>query len=190
MPNENEHKKIKQDLVNSCYELNKQNILDKESLSECQKINDNYFKFMKDKEKQIFGENRYQDRINILNNFVEELKKYVEQNKIITDSTTVENLKDLGINIYKLIHILDEKLVNTYYNNEDSNYNALLENYFKMDKNRLNLSNIGQQYGTLERINTIDTNKIAKSNYIYNIIFLIILIIIMVFLIVYITNIN
>lgn len=180
---------IQKDLVNSCYELNKQNIIDENLLQKCQEINESQFNFVKDKEKQIFGENRYEDRITSFNkityNITELIKKYNSENLKNMNKTKIITLAE---NLIKLTDIIDDKIVQKYYNNEGSNYNALLENYFKMDNNRLKLSQAGGEYTTLEKMSQIDLDKLQNSNYYYYIFILIALLIIIICLVIYITK--
>jgi hypothetical protein len=184
--------KIQQNLVNSCYELNKQNIIDENLLQKCQEINETQFKFVRDKEKKIFGENRYEDRINSFNKITYNINKlideYEENYKWVSTEEPNNNIITLAQNLIKLTDIIDDKIVQKYSNNEGSNYNALIENYFKMDNNRIKLSQAGGEYTTLEKMSQIDLDKLQNSNYYYYIFILIFLLIIIICLIVYVAK--
>ena len=90
------------------------------------------------------------------------------------------NLLDLDKIVSTLILESDKKIIDNYYNKENSNYNTLLRNYLKIDNNRLELSKIGAEYGTLNRMNEIDFNKLEKSSYINYIIIIGILLVIII----------
>lgn len=174
--------RIENDLVHSCIKLNKRNIIDSDLLEKCKKIDDTKYKFINSNEEKIFGEKRNEKQKNLedLLKIITDIRKYYfnrlyvlnsvddEININDTDTNTTDikvQLEELNKHISNLIIDSDRKLIDNYYNKENSNYNMLLRNYLKIDNNRLELSKIGAEYGTLNRMNEIDYHKLDKSSY-------------------------
>ena len=201
---------IENDLVHSCIKLNNKNIINPDLLEKCKKIDDRKYKFMNSSEEKIFGEKRndkhrdLNDIIRIMTeireNSINEISLVVSRmyvNGAIQVFNTIPrgnpsekdddkytrnrgNLLELDKIVSKLILESDKKIIDNYYNKENSNYNTLLRNYLKIDNNRLELSKIGAEYGTLNRMNEIDFNKLEQSSYINYIIIIGILLVIII----------
>jgi hypothetical protein len=190
---------IENDLVHSCIKLNNKNIINPDLLEKCKKIDDRKYKFMNSSEEKIFGEKRndkHRDLNSIIRMMTEIRENSINQISLVLDRTKLstnfspgdkiiytdnkKNLLELDEIVSKLILDSDTKLIDNYYNKENSNYNTLLRNYLKIDNNRLELSKIGAEYGTLNRMNEIDFNKLNNSSYINYIIIIGILLIIII----------
>ena len=190
---------IENDLVHSCIKLNNKNIINPDLLEKCKKIDDRKYKFMNSSEEKIFGEKRndkHRDLNSIIRMMTEIRENSINQISLVLDRTKLsakfssddetiytdnkKNLLDLDEIVSTLILESDKKIIDNYYNKENSNYNTLLRNYLKIDNNRLELSKIGAEYGTLNRMNEIDFNKLNNSSYINYIIIIGILLIIII----------
>lgn len=190
---------IENDLVHSCIKLNNKNIINPDLLEKCKKIDDRKYKFMNSSEEKLFGEKRndkHRDLNSIIRIMTEIRENSINQISLVLDRTKLstnfspgdkiiytnnkKNLLELDEIVSKLILDSDTKLIDNYYNKENSNYNTLLRNYLKIDNNRLELSKIGAEYGTLNRMNEIDFNKLEQSSYINYIIIIGILLIIII----------
>ena len=190
---------IENDLVHSCIKLNNKNIINPDLLEKCKKIDDRKYKFMNSSEEKLFGEKRndkHRDLNSIIRIMTEIRENSINQISLVLDRTKLsakfssddetiytdnkKNLLDLDEIVSTLILESDKKIIDNYYNKENSNYNTLLRNYLKIDNNRLELSKIGAEYGTLNRMNEIDFNKLNNSSYINYIIIIGILLIIII----------
>ena len=177
---------IENDLVHSCIKLNNKNIINPDLLEKCKKIDDRKYKFMNSSEEKIFGEKR-NDKHRDLNSIIRMMTE-IRENSINGIAKNFKNLEDNKkknlLELDKIVSTLilesDTKLIDNYYNKENSNYNTLLRNYLKIDNNRLELSKIGAEYGTLNRMNEIDFNKLNNSSYINYIVILGILLVIII----------
>ena len=190
---------IENDLVHSCIKLNNKNIINPDLLEKCKKIDDRKYKFMNSSEEKIFGEKRndkHRDLNEIIRIMTEIRENSINEISLVQSNSTqgVElssddetiytnnraNLLKLDRIVSTLILDSDKKIIDNYYNKENSNYNTLLRNYLKIDNNRLELSKIGAEYGTLNRMNEIDFNKLEQSSYINYIIIIGILLVIII----------
>ena len=189
---------IENDLVHSCIKLNNKNIINPDLLEKCKKIDDRKYKFMNSSEEKIFGEKRndkHRDLNEIIRIMTEIREDSINKISLVLDRTDYTELSSDDDTIYsknrtnlleldKIVSTLilesDKKIIDNYYNKENSNYNTLLRNYLKIDNNRLELSKIGAEYGTLNRMNEIDFNKLEQSSYINYIIIIGILLVIII----------
>ena len=187
----------KTSLINSCNQLKRDGILSVADIKKCRKIDSSYGGLNKKLEKKIFNENR-EYRLTKLDNIHESIEKVIEsefndletnigKTPLITFINKEEN--NLGT-LYALMRMImietDKKILKRYENNENINYDDILNNYSKIDSNRKKMEDIGGSYDTLMEVNESEYEKLNKSSYTGYLIGVIVLFMIIAGLIVYI----
>ena len=193
---------MKNTLINSCNQLKRDGILSVADIEKCRKIDSSYGGLNKKLEKKIFNENR-EDRLTKLDNIHESIGKVIESEfdvlkKDIKDIGETKKFRDVikdskynnfG-NLYALMRMImietDKKILKRYENNENINYDDILNNYSKIDSNRKKMEDIGGSYDTLMEVNESEYEKLNKSSYTGYLIGVIVLFMIIAGLIVYI----
>ena len=193
---------MKNTLINSCNQLKRDGILSVADIEKCRKIDSSYGGLNKKLGKKIFNENR-EDRLTKLDNIHEFIGKVIESEfdvlkKDIKDIGETQKFRDVikdskynnfG-NLYALMRMImietDKKILKRYENNENINYDVILNNYSKIDSNRKKMEDIGGSYDTLMEVNESEYEKLNKSSYTGCLIGVIVLFMIIAGLIVYI----
>lgn len=195
---------MKKKLIGSCNQLKRDGILTMDDIKKCRKIDNSFSGLNKKLEKNVFNENREEERLSQLDNIHEYIEKIIEKefdmlNKNVesksnlTKDEFVELLNSPTYNfgqLYTLMRMImietDKKILKRYENNENINYDDLVSNYSKIDSNRIKMDEIGGSYETLMEVNEHEFEKLNKSSYTGYLIGVLLLFVIIVGLLVYI----
>lgn len=173
---------MEEELIESCMELHKNNVITNRQLENCKKNigSEETLNYLDNKNQ--FEEEKFNENRSTKNKKIDDLLKNLDKLQTQYSNVSDEKKETLNEALKEMNRKIKDLMLNNFKNNENSNYEKFLDNYFEMNNSKNLNDKFNQNSLTLKQKLHILNHKLTHISLLGTIVFLIVNIIILIIL--------